>query len=348
VFVRFSTAYYALIALAATEIALAIALGRSGLWQLLSSNGLPLMIVLIGGLFPLIWITGVALAITHRRVDRPISAIGRMILAQKAWLLRGIFLATVVIIFARGYSSFKSSISRLNPFWADHWLAELDYRTFGIDPWRLSHAVFGPTATLIIDRLYILWFFMMFLSLGWFCFTRNPKLQIRGLLSYLLSWSLLGGVAAVAFSSVGPCFYQQFYGDDRFAPLVANLNAVNADTPLFAVRSMKFLIDSLGVDRFGSGISAMPSLHVTIAMLSFLATLTYSRSRALKVISGLFAACILVGSVHLGWHYAWDGFFGILAVTLIWWSSGRFVDWVEARELAQQARAGFKPPRAKP
>lgn len=186
---------------------------------------------------------------------------------------------------------------------------------------------------------------MMFLTLGWFCYTKNPKLQIRGLLSYLLCWGLLGGVAAVVFSSVGPCFYEQFYGDDRFAPLMANLNAVSAESPLYASRSMQFLIKSLGSDRFGGGISAMPSMHVTIAMLSFLAVYTYAKSTTLKIVSGLFAVCIFVGSVHLGWHYAWDGIFGIFAVTLVWWTTGRFVDWLEARD---EGRAVSDSPKSLP
>lgn len=326
-------AYHALIALAFVQIVLALALGQSDFWHLVRTEGMRLMVLMIGGLFPLVWIANVAIRITHRRIDRPTKTIWRMVRRERAWLLRGAFLAIMVLLFARAFSSFKSSISRLNPFWADPWLIELDHLTFGTDPWRLSHALLGPMGTLILDRIYILWFFMMFLTMGWFCFTRNAKLQIRGLLCYLLSWGLLGGVAAVAMSSAGPCFYEQFYGDNRFAPMMANLNAVNAETPLFAARSMQFLIKSLGVDRFGSGISAMPSMHVTIAMLSFLVTLTYSRSIALKVVSGLFALAIMVGSVHLGWHYAWDGIFGIIAVTVFWWGSGRLVDWLEQREL---------------
>ena len=33
---------------------------------------------------------------------------------------------------------------------------------------------------------------------------------------------------------------------------------------------------------------------------------------------------ILLGSVHLGWHYAIDGYFSIAAVLVIRWLSGRF------------------------
>lgn len=338
-FERLRSAYYAMIALAIFQICLAIALGQSDFWRIVRTDGMGDMILIIGGLFPLIWVANLAIRIAYRQIDRPSLTILRMIRRNRAWLLRGAFFAIMILLFARAFSSFKSSISRLNAFWADPWLADLDRYTFGTDPWLISHALLGPMGTLILDRIYVLWFFMMFLTMAWFCFTRNEKLQIRGLLCYLLSWSMLGGVAAVAMSSVGPCFYEQFYGDKRFAPMMANLNAVNAETPLYSARSMAFLIESLGKDRFGSGISAMPSLHVTIAMLSFLVTLTYSKSILLRTISGLFALAIAVGSVHLGWHYAWDGIFGIIAIIIFWWATGRFVDWLEVRELQQSKDA---------
>ncbi len=55
---------------------------------------------------------------------------------------------------------------------------------------------------------------------------------------------------------------------------------------------------------------------------------------------------IFIGSVHLGWHYAWDGIFGIIAVTVFWWATGRFVDWVDARELARANVPALTPLRA--
>ena len=40
-----------------------------------------------------------------------------------------------------------------------------------------------------------------------------------------------------------------------------------------------------------------------------------------------FAAIILVATVHLGWHYAIDGYAGILSAWLLWWACGRLVRW---------------------
>jgi membrane-associated phospholipid phosphatase len=92
----------------------------------------------------------------------------------------------------------------------------------------------------------------------------------------------------------------------------------------------------------------MPSLHVGIAFLLFLVANSYSNSKSFRIATAAYTAVILVGSVHLGWHYSTDGVVAILGVALIWWASGKFVDWVEARELAQQANACSIPLRATP
>jgi membrane-associated phospholipid phosphatase len=73
----------------------------------------------------------------------------------------------------------------------------------------------------------------------------------------------------------------------------------------------------------GSGISAMPSLHVATS-LSF-AILGWKTSRLVGVLLGMFAAIILIGSVHLGWHYAVDGYLSIALTGLIWWAVGRWL-----------------------
>jgi hypothetical protein len=331
-FERLHPGYHSLFFVAAVAMSLAFAFGQADIWHYLNTGGIRLLAA-SAGLFPLIWMAGAAISITSRRVERPMATLWRMTRRRKRWLLRGTTFIIVVILFARAFSSFKTAIPVINPFWADPWLADLDRMTFGTDPWILTHAIFGTFGTLVLDRIYILWFIMMFLTLGWFSFAHDPKLQIRGLMCFLLSWSLLGGAVALGLSSVGPCFYEQFYSNDRFAPLMTKLEAVHIEHELFAFRSMQFLIDSLGNNYLGGGISAMPSLHVTMAMLSFLAVCTYSKSLLLKLLSGLFALAIMIGSVHLGWHYAWDGIFGIIAVSIFWWGSGRLVDWLEQREL---------------
>jgi TRAP-type C4-dicarboxylate transport system permease small subunit len=64
----------------------------------------------------------------------------------------------------------------------------------------------------------------------------------------------------------------------------------------------------------------MPSIHVASTLLYALAARRSSRTLAL--IATGYCLIILLGSIHLGWHYAVDGEVSLLAVPLIWWLSG--------------------------
>jgi hypothetical protein len=82
-----------------------------------------------------------------------------------------------------------------------------------------------------------------------------------------------------------------------------------------------------GVRSYGSGISAMPSMHVSIAMLTTL--WAWSRSRLWGAVAAAFTAIIFLGSIHLAYHYAVDGLVSLLLTPVIWWGAGRFAKaWV--------------------
>lgn len=335
-FDRLRPGYYLLFALVAVQFVLVFLISPTDPWLYFSTDGLTGTLVPAWSLFPLVWSLGIGIALSRRRVDRPMRAMRMMLHANRWWLLRCSILALAIIVFARTLTSYKTLIPKLVPFWADPYLVAADRAIFGTDPWQITHALFGPMGTLVLDRIYALWFVVMMVCLGWFCFSRNPKLQVRGLLTSFFSWSLLGILGATAFASVGPCYYERFYGDPHFAPLMANLQATHKEHMLLAINTMDWLLAAFGKDEFGAGISAMPSLHVTIATMCFLACYSYGGRRWLTVTSGLFAAAIFVASVHLGWHYASDGLVGIVAVVLIWWATGRFVDRLDARDQVRQ------------
>ena len=40
---------------------------------------------------------------------------------------------------------------------------------------------------------------------------------------------------------------------------------------------------------------------------------------------GLFLLSIQVGSVHLGWHYAVDGYASMILTVLLWWGIGKLL-----------------------
>ena len=78
-----------------------------------------------------------------------------------------------------------------------------------------------------------------------------------------------------------------------------------------------------------SGISAMPSMHVAICVL-FGLWVTRFRKLALTVLAWSYAVAIYIGSIHLGWHYATDGVVSAICVLAIWWTTGRYVEWLKA------------------
>jgi len=296
------------------------------------------MMLITVGLPLLVWFSWAAVLVVVRRSEKPTRAMFRLARRHRSWLLRGTLLTFASVSAARAFGSLKHEIPHLVPFYADPALARLDRLLFlGVDPWRLTHAFMGPLPTLIIDRLYLVWFPVMLGLNAWICFTRDQRLQVRGALTYVLTWFLLGNVAAALMSSVGPCFYELYYDDAHFRPLFDTLRDYDAIYGIRAFDAMNWLYENRDVDRFGSGISAMPSLHVGIAFLFWLTVRHAQIARWIQWLAGAFVLVIWVGSVHLGWHYAVDGLFSIGGVTLIWWGAGWFVAWCEGSPRRQTA-----------
>jgi hypothetical protein len=108
------------------------------------------------------------------------------------------------------------------------------------------------------------------------------------------------------------------------------LQRANEVYPVWALGVQDMLwqgFETAVVER-GHGISAMPSMHVSAAFLFVLIGRRANRVAALGFAA--FALLILVGSVHLGWHYAIDGYASIPATWAIW----RAVGWALARDPA--------------
>ena len=166
------------------------------------------------------------------------------------------------------------------------------------------------------------WYALFLLMQFWYTFSSDPRRQ-QFLVSNLLIWILLGNGLAAAFASVGPCYYGRIVdGPDPFAAQMDYLTAVADSHRLVSAMAQEYLWTSYQSDflRLGSGISAMPSMHLAIGTL--MALWMWGGGRFLRIVGVCYLVLLQLGSVHLAWHYAIDGYVSILSTLLIWWIVG--------------------------
>jgi membrane-associated phospholipid phosphatase len=266
-------------------------------------------------------------------VDRPVRPLTqlanefRTTLATPQRIAQAVPILAGMILFGGTFTVMKASIPALVPFGWDAQFEHLDrWLHGGIAPWELLQPIIGvPLITHAINWAYNFWFFFLGLIWVWQAFSmRDERLQRQFFLTLILSWILLGNVAATLFSSAGPCYFGRIIGmPDPFAPLMSYLDDADRSYAIWALRAQEMLWHGYSQREVGllSGISAMPSMHV--AMATLFALVCWRIRRWLGIVMTIYATIIMIGSVHLGWHYAIDGYAGALGMLLIWWVVGR-------------------------
>ena len=250
-------------------------------------------------------------------------------LQQRLTMERFIHSLPVIVllpIFVSSFTIFKAAIPVFHFYAWDERLAEWDrILHLGIDPWRWLQIFFTfPLVTFVINFFYNLWFFILYGVIYYLAFSmKNLKLRMQFLLSFVLSWIVLGTIFATVFSSVGPCYYGYLFPKKNpFAPLMLYLNNANQHFPIWALDTQQMLWNNANdkAEMYQLGISAMPSMHVATAVL--IALWAARINWGLGIFGIFFTFIILIGSIHLGWHYALDGYIGGLGAYMIWHGVG--------------------------
>lgn len=268
---------------------------------------LPMLIFPIAAIGLIVWLRGVP------REDVAAHLLGRLPVV--------LILAIALLAAFAGYTTFKFKIPDIVPFYADHWAAKADAWIHQGDPWRFVHRVWPQAWSNLMTVFYnYLWFFYWFGTPVFVLLWMPHETVKRYLWSMLLTFIVVGTILATSLSSVGPIFYADVFNDNRYAGLTARLEALDLDIILnYADYLLKSYREQDAV--FGTGISALPSMHVAVVTLN--AWLFTSANRWAGALAWIFAAVILFGSVYTGWHYAIDGYISMMAVTCIWFAVRR-------------------------
>lgn len=252
-------------------------------------------------------------------------------LDTERWL-RAIPVFIGFLFFFSAFTSMKQLIPGFNPFTWDKEFAVLDRLLhFGIDPWRILYA---PFSLPLLDKVYNVftyalninynaWLIAVFAALYWQLFDKsNPVVRMQFFFAFLLTWAINGTLIATLFSSAGPCFLERLTGSAYYAPLMDQLNAANEHYKIFAVSTQDMIWNAASKSQsmVGGGISAMPSIHVSTALLFWL--LARELNAKYQRLFMIFFVLIVIGSVFLAWHYAVDGYLSILTTYALWQLSG--------------------------
>ncbi|WP_189353934.1 MULTISPECIES: phosphatase PAP2 family protein [unclassified Mesorhizobium] len=251
--------------------------------------------------------------------------------APASWLLhklasRGVGAAStlgVFILCLAAFTAYKHEFSQMVPFFADQFLARIDADLHFGDPWRWARALPVPG---IADRaLYILysqlWFVVLATVVVVAAWLDDASKRQRYFLSLITTAVVLGVIVRLAASSAGPIFYDRLFDPDRFEDLIRSLKASDSGPDTLLITDHLYASYTTHRASIGTGISAMPSFHVAIAVLN--ALFLSSLNRRVGALAWTYAGVILFGSVYFGWHYAIDGYFSIIATVLIWRYSGQ-------------------------
>lgn len=232
-------------------------------------------------------------------VTSPLAELAKVVREDRKWLIGTMLMIGLAGANMMAFLWFKPLLNYLVPFRADPFLAEADrWLAFGHDPFTLLDWLDVPGAEFVYHKL---WTGMMILTLLVVAARPASPDKSAVMLGYFVLWSVVGPLVHCLMPAAGPIFYGRMGYGDQFAALVPGSETQVMADYLWAI------YDSLSFGA-GSGISAMPSLHVTTAVWMAIAIRVHAPRFFWPM--ALFSALLFALSIGLGWHYALDGVIG--------------------------------------
>lgn len=192
----------------------------------------------------------------------------------------------------------------------------------GVNPNRFVLALLPYEAVWkVVDEQYALFFLSMMLGIAWFGSTPRVSERARFGGGFALLW-LAGSWLYLATPCLGPCyvFPEEYAAVKKVAVRQASLQGalIRQYTGLRVFARTREGSPSVNATW---GVAAMPSLHV--AGQAFLALFARRRWPLASRLLAAMTAMTFFGSLVTGWHYAVDGYVGVLLALAAAWFAER-------------------------